>query len=360
MVSLSLAVCMLASCDSAGSAPADDASSDAVTDAGSGADAGPDDVAPDSGDSADAPDAPDAPDAIDTADAADDDGPDQDAGDSEVDAIDDAMADGDLDGVDDIDAGEADGGGPDALDVDAPDGDATADVPDAVDPRDCYRVECPTPFDDLVAADPATLEARLLDRIDDHVGLGYGPARDVMYTSLDVNDGVIECIYTGALTEPDPDVPRSPGGFNTEHSWPQSMGADSEPAKSDLHHLFPSTSASNGARSNWPFGETDCNQTDVCGWWEAGSERGASIVDGTTIFEVRPVSRGNIARAQFYFAVRYQMDIASVPEAVLRRWHAEDPADDRERLRNIEIELAQGNRNPFVDRAELVPLIADF
>jgi endonuclease I len=38
--------------------------------------------------------------------------------------------------------------------------------------------------------------------------------------------------------------------------------------------------------------------------------------------------------------------------AVLLEWHAFDPPDDRERLRNAVVYSYQGNRNPFIDHPE--------
>ncbi len=40
--------------------------------------------------------------------------------------------------------------------------------------------------------------------------------------------------------------------------------------------------------------------------------------------------------------------------STLIRWHHEDPVDYRERHRNDVIEEYQGNRNPFIDRPDLV------
>ena len=136
------------------------------------------------------------------------------------------------------------------------------------------------------------------------------------------------------------------------------MGSSEEPARSDLHHLFPADSAANTQRSNLPYGETTCLGLG-CPWSEGGSERGLRA-DGTRAFEVRPAFRGDVARAQFYFAVRYSMTIDPAVEATLRAWHAEDPVDLRERQRNERIRIYQDNRNPFVDRPELVDAITDF
>ena len=247
----------------------------------------------------------------------------------------------------------------------------------------------PGPFDDLEGLFGDALRAALYDRIKDHTSLGYkgdGWAREYMYSSLDVHDGRIECIYTGrtvAAEDPNappigdsPDLPpidntpetdcRFPDGtvvpdgcsFNAEHSWPKSAGATDEPALSDIHHLFPCFGDANVQRSSYPFGYTTC-QDYACTWNEGGSELGKNE-GGSIAFEVRPERRGDIARAQFYFAVRYDKTIQGYVENDLRAWHSEDPPDSREIGRNEAIFSVQGNRNPFVTRPDFVDAIYDF
>ena len=78
--------------------------------------------------------------------------------------------------------------------------------------------------------------------------------------------------------------------------------------------------------------------------------------------------QGDIARALFYMAVRYDgddehttdLELGTLPSKTsaghlptLLRWNALDPPDDRERQRNDRIQRVQGNRNPFVDLPEL-------
>jgi len=200
-----------------------------------------------------------------------------------------------------------------------------------------------------------------LNALIQHPGLDYGVARVAMFGTIHLNaNGVTEGVYTGRTVTPDGTT--TPGDFNTEHSWPQSDGAGSLPARSDLHHLFPTQSMANSQRSNLAYGWTDCGMSGnpACDWSEAGSERGIVRGGSSTVFEVRPVSRGDIARAHFYFAVRYNMAIPAAEEQTLREWHCSDPPDAFERTRNARIETAQGNRNPFVDRPDFVDLISDF
>ena len=86
------------------------------------------------------------------------------------------------------------------------------------------------------------------------------------------------------------------------------------------------------------------------------------------MFEPRPSRRGDVARAIFYFYVRYAStnpDSTSLAnfnreEATLRQWAIQDPVDDYERGRNDVIYLVQRNRNPFIDDPALLERIADF
>jgi len=145
--------------------------------------------------------------------------------------------------------------------------------------------------------------------------------------------------------------------MNVEHTWPQSKGAKREPARGDLHHLFPSNSHANSARSNYSFGELrGRSATSTC----PSSERG-SIIDPKTGrvshvkgFQPPPKHRGNVARAMFYVSAKYGYDIPAIEEYYLRKWHREDPVDSQEMRRNGLIEEAQGNRNPFIDFPDLV------
>jgi deoxyribonuclease-1 len=235
---------------------------------------------------------------------------------------------------------------------------------------DCEEVSCqalyvgslcgPDPYSAFVGLRGAPLRAALLGVLEGHTVRSYSNAREFMYgvqDVIDVEGGDIECVYTGQRAQPD--GTRTPGGFNTEHSWPRSLGADQSPAVSDIFHLFPSTAASNQARSNFPFGETACLSQGSCLWSQSGSALGTDG-NGRVVFQVREARRGDIARALFYFSVRYGLPLDALQEATLRRWHAQDSPDAWERARNRRIEDVQSRLNPFVLHPELVEAIDDF
>ena len=145
--------------------------------------------------------------------------------------------------------------------------------------------------------------------------------------------------------------------INVEHTWPQSKGSKREPARGDLHHLFPTNSRANSTRGNHPFGEVigedvahDCVDS------QKGKIISPTTGKSTGVHGYQPPveHRGNVARAMFYVSAVYGYDIPSVEEYYLRKWHNEDPVDLDEMLRNDAIEAAQGNRNPFIDFPSIV------
>lgn len=152
--------------------------------------------------------------------------------------------------------------------------------------------------------------------------------------------------------------------MNVEHTWPQSKGAKAEPARGDLHHLFPADSKANSKRGNFPFGE-------IAGGSDARSNceisQSGKITDpktgkssGVQGFEPPIEHRGNVARAMFYVSAKYRYEITEIEEYYLRKWHHDDPVDQEEISRNDRVESAQGNRNPFIDFPELESRIDNF
>jgi hypothetical protein len=147
--------------------------------------------------------------------------------------------------------------------------------------------------------------------------------------------------------------------INIEHTWPQSKfpKRGSKTQKADLHHLFPTDAETNNKRANHTFSDqtrsrpmTDC----------APSKIGYNSNLGEQSFEPPAEHKGNVARALFYFALRYNGQIVPEEEIVLRIWNELDPVDTEEMKRNDLIETIQGNRNIFVDDAEYADLIEDF
>jgi deoxyribonuclease-1 len=205
-----------------------------------------------------------------------------------------------------------------------------------------------------------------------HVPVGYNRAREILLgelylvkTSTGYGITDVYCDRVVDMSEFPKDKP-APGKvpdatiINTEHTWPQSRfvtGFPNEMEKSDLHHLFPTSAAVNSRRSSFEFGEVSHEDRSLpC----PVSQLGASDDGRRIVFEPPADHRGNVARALFYFSVRYKAPIAPAEEKVLREWNRADPVDAAERARNERIFAVQGNRNPFVDYPELADQIQDF
>lgn len=206
----------------------------------------------------------------------------------------------------------------------------------------------------------ASLQAALHALVRTQRVLGYTFARDSLYAFVDRgNRAVIVDVYAGrTATGVTTRATAAAAGFNTEHTWPRSRGAEQDPALSDLHHLFTSDSLSNSTRSNFPYGLVSGAVLWTSGPASGGeqSRMGYDAV-GRLVFEPRPSRRGDLARALYYFYVRYDDQRTSSysltnfnqERELLALWSAEDPVDEYERARNRAVQRAQGNRNPFVD-----------
>lgn len=159
---------------------------------------------------------------------------------------------------------------------------------------------------------------------------------------------------------PAPDKIPDSNVINVEHTWPQSRFSgkfDKGTQKADLHHLYPTDSKMNSIRGNNNFGEVakDSKVLDC-----PASRFGTAEGGGREIFEPPQNHKGNVARALFYFSLRYDLPINPNEEAFLRKWSKEDPIDEDEMNRNEDIYKTQGNRNPFIDIANLEDSINDF
>jgi endonuclease I len=178
--------------------------------------------------------------------------------------------------------------------------------------------------------------------------------------------------------------------WNREHVWPKSYGVsckngggykENNGPFTDLHHLYPADIKINAKRSSRYFDtckriagpdlkgrlKPDCKEVKNDGF--AFPDTGYSI-DGS-FWMPPPKSRGIIARALFFMALRYDgeepltrdLKLANCPKYcrfqlgkldALLDWHHQYPPTDEEKLRNAKVCTVQGNRNPFVDHPDLV------
>ncbi|MGJ8685148.1 MAG: endonuclease [Nonlabens sp.] len=159
----------------------------------------------------------------------------------------------------------------------------------------------------------------------------------------------------------------SVGKWNREHIYPRSRGGFSEieydetidgmavwtetnadslrHGQSDAHHLRAADGGTNSSRGNKDYPEYNGPSGSQGSW------------------------HGDVARAVFYMTLRYNnIDVvngnpgnSTVGQlgdlATLLQWHRNDPPDDFEMNRNNVIYTWQINRNPFIDRPDLVEYI---
>lgn len=222
-------------------------------------------------------------------------------------------------------------------------------------------------FDRIMPSCPSSREGRCYQ----HGAIGYSAARvflmGTFYILKTGNSFAVKDVYCERYRESSEflsDPPR-PGKVpnskvvNIEHTWPQSQFSkrfDNETQKSDMHHLFPTDSALNSVRSSHIFGEVDKDLAR----FDCPARFGLGSAGTDEVFEPPQSHKGNVARALFYFSIRYDKAIDKDEEKILRKWHLEDPVDEEEALRNEEIFKLQKNRNPFIDFPELVELVSNF
>lgn len=162
--------------------------------------------------------------------------------------------------------------------------------------------------------------------------------------------------------------------LNVEHIFPQHLFKH-DPQKmmmrSDLHHLYLCTSKLNTYRQNYKYVESSCankfdnikvldmkgniidNENDIF------TKRGYLMISSKRrkIFIPSANSRGKIARALSYFAIKYDYVEALEDIIDLRtmlEWNLKDPVDNDEFLKNIIAYKYQKNLNPFVLHPDLM------
>ena len=213
------------------------------------------------------------------------------------------------------------------------------------------------------------LKAQLHDLIDDHEQLNYRELWDALaYTDADPDTpGNVLLLYTG-WSLPAEAHGNNASGWNREHIWSKSRGdfGTKQGAGTDLHAIRPAEVTVNTARGNKSFDEGGELYIDRDGPTSCRRDKNS--------WEPRDEVKGDIARAIFYMAVRYEdadldLELTETPRSqqdkaprhgvasTLIRWHQQDPPDNAERERNDRVEALQGNRNPFIDEPHWVNVL---
>ncbi|PKI17613.1 HNH endonuclease signature motif containing protein [Colwellia sp. 12G3] len=248
-----------------------------------------------------------------------------------------------------------------------------------------------TYYDTVTSQVGYSLKTELHNLINGHSGQGYS-ALWTFYEnhSLDVyfeNDGSILDIYSENPISTDNytytkvsdqcgNYSGEGGCYNREHTFPKSwFGGQVEPMNSDVHHIYATDGYVNSKRSGFPYGEVATASFTSTNNSKLGSSTSTLGYSGT-VFEPIDEFKGDLARAYFYMATRYENVISSWQNnsvygdaildgssnqvfelwqlEMLMRWHANDPVSKKEIDRNEAAFGHQGNRNPFVDHPEYI------
>jgi hypothetical protein len=162
--------------------------------------------------------------------------------------------------------------------------------------------------------------------------------------------------------------------LDIEHMFPKSWwGGDVNEAYCDLFHLVPADYSANRSKSNHAPGIP----SDTT-FWNGSFATGSGTAYGLQkVFCPADEYKGDFARAYFYIVTCYgdSLQWTNSGDAakamtnnhwqefkpwlrdLLLEWHRIDPVSEKEKLRAIEVNKIQGNRNPFIDYPQLVDYI---
>ncbi|WP_395091598.1 endonuclease [Vaginella massiliensis] len=169
--------------------------------------------------------------------------------------------------------------------------------------------------------------------------------------------------------------------YNREHLIAQSYFNQALPMRSDAFHVWPTDGYVNNRRGNYPFGVV-ANATWTSrngGKLGVNANAGYSAGYSGMVFEPIDEFKGDIARAFFYFATRYEDRLPNFYSnrtstnvgqmfdgssnksftdtffSILYTWHIMDPVSQRERdINDLIYYEHQNNRNPYIDHPEWV------
>ena len=224
------------------------------------------------------------------------------------------------------------------------------------------------------------LKSALNQIIRSHTVIPYTASTTDVWDSLKVldedpgNPSNVILVYSGASwpksdTNGDGNTGTS-ASWEREHCWPKSFGVDdSGPDTSDLFNLRSCRRSVNASRGNRIYDQAAPGSPAPANCPECLYDSNGSQGE---IWTPRPSEKGDLARAMFYMAVRYDgRDLATVDLELddvtnvniglfgnldtLLAWHQADPVSEVERRRNHLIySQFQHNRNPFIDHPEMV------
>ena len=163
--------------------------------------------------------------------------------------------------------------------------------------------------------------------------------------------------------------------YNREHLIPQSYFGSTGIMRNDVQHIYPTDGKVNAIHNDFAFGKVGVPSVVSLNGSKLGSALNSGYSAGFTgtVFEPIDEFKGDVARVYFYFATRYEDQMATfytnypTPDCrvmfdgtanqvfsptflnILLTWNAQDPVSTKEVLRNNASYIHQGNRNPYID-----------
>ena len=163
--------------------------------------------------------------------------------------------------------------------------------------------------------------------------------------------------------------------YNREHLIPQSYFGSTGIMRNDVQHIYPTDGKVNAIHNDFAFGKVDLPSYVSLNGSKLGSALNSGYSAGFTgtVFEPIDEFKGDVARVYFYFATRYEDQMATFYNTytttdcrvmfngtanqvfsptflnILLTWNAQDPVSTKEVLRNNASYIHQGNRNPYID-----------
>lgn len=118
---------------------------------------------------------------------------------------------------------------------------------------------------------------------------------------------------------------------------------------SDMHNMYPIVRSTDLDRRGTLFGDLpDDVETRECGYQLSFQT-----------FDPPDHAKGNVARAMIYMHMQHKLPLVG-PLDLYQRWNQADPPDAEEKRRNDAIAKLQGNRNPYIDKPELIERMTGF
>jgi len=117
----------------------------------------------------------------------------------------------------------------------------------------------------------------------------------------------------------------------------------------DMHNMYPVVRSTDLDRRGTLFGDLpDDVETRECGYQLSFQT-----------FDPPDHAKGNVARSMIYMHMQHKLPLIG-PLDLYQRWNQADPPDAEEKRRNDAIAKLQGNRNPYIDKPELIERMTGF